>query len=495
VRCLTGAFGLGLLCCLLVLRSAVCEEAQEGKSNVRQTPGSEASINDTITVDFGAAVGKRVKALHGVNGGPFSQGAETDDLIGYHAGAGFPHTRLHDCRWPSPNVVDIPCVFPLFHAEADDVRNYVFAPTDDYLAPIVKNGSQIIYRLGTGIEHKTHYYVNPPKDFRKWADICVHLIRHYNEGWANGFHFNIRYWEIWNEPDLKGQMWSGTMDEYFALYEAAATAIKAHDPEIKVGGPAVMSIESDWVRPFLKFCQTRKLPLDFFSYHWYGSDPAGPAASAVKARRILDEFGFQRTEIHLNEWHDLNVGWNELRPTSREGFRVLRSNFQRTCGAEAAAFAAAVLIQLQDSPLDVANYFCAGADTLHWSMFDEYGVPSPTYWAFCAFNELTKTPARVFVTAPTSIYACAGLSDDHQQAGVLLANHKTPQAQWNVSIRNVPLTGPVRLQQYWVDEHHEFGLVRDETLAGSQSLLHLNLAPGTVCYLRFSKQSPGGTMR
>lgn len=472
-----------VLASCLALSSFPCETAQAATPNTLEAQGT---TNNTIRVDFGAPTGKRIKALHGVNGGPFSQGSETDNLIAYHAEAGFPQTRLHDCRWPSPNVADIPCVFPLFHAAVDDPRNYVFAPTDDYLAPIVKNGSQVVYRLGTGIEHKTHYYVNPPQDPQKWADICVHLIRHYNEGWANGFHFNIRYWEIWNEPDLKGQMWTGTQEDYFALYEAAATAIKAHAPDVKVGGPGLMSVDSDWVRPFLKFCQARKLPLDFFSYHWYGSDPAGPAASAVKARQILDEFGFQRTEIHLNEWHYLNAGWNELRPSSHEGFRVLRSKFQGTCGAEGAAFAAAVLIRLQDTPLDVANYFCAGADTLHWSMFDEYGVPSPTYWAFRAFNELTKTPVRVLTTAPPSIYACAGLSDDQHQAGVLLANHKTPQAHWKVAIDTLPLTGKVRLQRYWVDEHREFTLVGEETLADPHAVLHLDLAPGTVCYLRLS---------
>ncbi|MGO8678843.1 MAG: GH39 family glycosyl hydrolase [Limisphaerales bacterium] len=479
---------LALLLFMLVLRSACCQEAPGAVSTGRETMEAVASGKDTISIDFGSALGKRIKALHGVNGGPFSQGAETDDLIAYHAEAGFPHTRLHDCRWPSPNVVDIPCVFPLFHAEVDDARNYVFAPTDDYLAPIVKNGSQIVYRLGTGIEHKTHYYVHPPKDFQKWAEIGVHLIRHYNEGWASGFHFDIRYWEIWNEPDLQGQMWTGTMEQYFALYQTAALAIKAHDPKLKVGGPAVMRVDSDWVRPFLKFCQARKLPLDFFSYHWYGSDPAGPAASAVAARKVLDEFGFQGTEIHLNEWHYLNAGWNELRPATREGFRNLRGKFQGTCGPEAAAFAAAVLIQLQDTPLDVANYFCAGADTLHWGMFDEYGVPSSTYWAFRAFNELTKTPVRVSITAPPSIYVCAGLSDDKQQAGLLLANHKTPQAQWTVSVRNVPLTGKVRLRQYLVDERHEFSLVRDEAPADPHSALHLTLPPCSVCYLRLSSE-------
>jgi hypothetical protein len=476
---------MSVLCWLLALGSTLGAEIRDAGSGTRETLGSKALTDHTISINFGTSMG-RIKLLHGVNGGPFSQGAETDDLITYHAEAGFPYTRLHDCRWPSPNVVDIPCVFPLFHADVEDPRNYVFAPTDDYLAAIVKNGAQIVYRLGTGIEHKTHYYVNPPTDPRKWADICVHLIRHFNEGWANGHHFNIRYWEIWNEPDLKGQMWTGTMEQYFALYEAAATAIKAHDPQNKVGGPGLTHVGSDWVRPFLKFCSDRKLPLDFFSYHWYGSDPAGPASSAVAARKVLDEFGFQRTEIHLNEWHYLNVGWNELRPTTREGFRVLRAKFQGTYGAEAAAFAMAVLIQLQDTPLDVANYFCAGADTLHWSMFDEYGVPSPTYYAFRAFNELTKTPMRVPVTTPASIYGCAGLSEDKQRAGLLLANFKNPQTHWDLSVQKLPLSGTVRLQKYLVDERHEFSLLGEEIVSGSQPVLHLDLPPGTVCYLRFS---------
>lgn len=25
---------------------------------------------------------------------------------------------------------------------------------------------------------------------------------HYNDGWADGFSYNITYWEVWKEPDL-----------------------------------------------------------------------------------------------------------------------------------------------------------------------------------------------------------------------------------------------------------------------------------------------------
>ena len=59
--------------------------------------------------------------------------------------------------------------------------------------------------------------MHPPADAAKWAAICVGIIRHYNEGWANGFHHGIRYWEIWNEPENRPAMWTGTDEDYLAL--------------------------------------------------------------------------------------------------------------------------------------------------------------------------------------------------------------------------------------------------------------------------------------
>ena len=199
----------GLLCCLLVATHAPCAETPEA-----------SATNGTVSIHFGTPAG-RIKPLHGVNGGPLSRSSESDDLIVYHAEAGFPHTRLHDCQWPSPNVVDVHCVFPLFHADADDPRNYVFAPTDDYLAAIVKNGSQIVYRLGTCIEHKTQYNVNPPADPRKWADICVHLIRHLNE-WH---YINVG----WNESrPNKRESFRGLRTKFQATLGGGAHPVPRH---------------------------------------------------------------------------------------------------------------------------------------------------------------------------------------------------------------------------------------------------------------------------
>ena len=73
--------------------------------------------------------------------------------------------------------------------------------------------------------------------------------------------------------------WQGTEQEYFKLYEIATKAIKAHDPSLKVGGPVPFDTE-----PFLTYCRDRKLPLDFFAWHYYTDAPQELARVAVLSR-------------------------------------------------------------------------------------------------------------------------------------------------------------------------------------------------------------------
>lgn len=85
----------------------------------------------------------------------------------------------------------------------NDPANYDFAFTDILMRKIKECGAETIYRLGASIEHtEKKYFVFPPEDFEKYARICLNIIRHYNSGWANGFQYDLKYFEIWNEPDL-----------------------------------------------------------------------------------------------------------------------------------------------------------------------------------------------------------------------------------------------------------------------------------------------------
>ena len=57
-------------------------------------PANAAPPVEHISVDFSQEVG-RIKAIHGVNGGPVSNG-ENPDLSVWFREAGFPTARLHD---------------------------------------------------------------------------------------------------------------------------------------------------------------------------------------------------------------------------------------------------------------------------------------------------------------------------------------------------------------------------------------------------------------
>ena len=62
---------------------------------------------------------------------------------------------------------------------------------------------------------------------------------HYTEGWADGYNYKIRYWEIWNEPEVQDKMmWNGTPEEFYELYTVAATHLKNRFPHLKIGGYA-----------------------------------------------------------------------------------------------------------------------------------------------------------------------------------------------------------------------------------------------------------------
>jgi hypothetical protein len=192
-----------------------------------------------IKINFNREVGP-VKPLHGVNNGPKTANF-TYDATDYFQEAGFPFSRLHDTEYPfgGGEFVDIGCIFRRFDSDVNDPANYNFTLTDEYLKAIDQAGAKIIYRLGASIEHqpvKVHIY--PPADALQWAKICEHIILHVNEGWANGMHLGIEYWEIWNEPDIP-QCWAGTYEEFYALYRTAVTYLKSRFPYLKFGGPTV----------------------------------------------------------------------------------------------------------------------------------------------------------------------------------------------------------------------------------------------------------------
>lgn len=441
-----------------------------------------------LEVDFRKETGA-IRPLHGVNMGPLMMNGWLDFSDTYKELA-FPLTRLHDCVYAVPEVVDVHCIFPLFHADHHDPRNYRFKMTDDYIQSILDTGSQIVYRLGESIEHHTRnkYHVHPPADFNKWAEICVNIIRHYNEGWADGFHHNIRYWEIWNEPWLEPWLgplcWSGTDKDYFRLYEVAAKAIKDHDPTLKVGGPTTPTPGgmTPYARRFLAHCKKTKAPLDFFSWHHYARDPIDFVEGCRKAREGLDKAGFRKTETHLNEWSYLpSEGWKFNSPKKDPDC------VQRACdelgGPTGAAFIASTLIYLQDCQIDVANYYWVH-DSL-WGILSQWGHKQKSYYAFKAFRFMLDTPRRVKTTpnnAAKGHAILAGLGS-RKQAGIMLSNFRARETDFSVRIKGWPWNGSAVCRRYLLDQGHDLTLVEEHKIDGRSPVVNFCMPAPAFCYM------------
>lgn len=442
---------------------------------------------ETVSVDCAKPVG-RIRAIHGVNNGPVTRGNNAD-LEPWWKKAGFPTARLHDSHWPSPDVVDVSTIFPLPHLDPDDERNYLFAKTDDYLSGILRCDAKVIYRLGQSIErHGIRFDTDPPADLDAYARVCVNIVRHCNDGWADGFRHGITHWEIWNEPDI-GPCWKGTQEQFFELYGKVATAIERHDPRLAVGGPGLTGDafkEKGWGRPFLDRCKARKLPLDFFSIHAYVAEPREIADLVRTTRKELDARGFTQTEIHLNEWR-YAPGWGDLTPKRAEDWTTVPAFFKRGTGGKGAAYAAAVLIAMQDEPVDMMNFYTA--DISPWSMFGTFGIRTPVYHAFVAFNELAKRPSRVACAVAGAEgrpgVAVAGLAEDGRSAAVLASTFNAAAGSREFRIAGLPWAAESRVETLLVDGDHALEAVLPQAKATADGVtITIDLPADAVCLVR-----------
>jgi xylan 1,4-beta-xylosidase len=446
-----------------------------------------AADDPKLVVDCARRTGD-IRPLHGVNNGPLDGGGLID-LSAHHRQLAIPFTRLHDVHWPNPDVVDVHAVFPDARADPREPASYDFARTDAYVRSIVDTGSRIVFRLGESIEHTpVKRHVHPPADAEKWAAVCEGIVRHYNEGWAGGFRYDIRHWEIWNEPDNRPAMWTGSDEDYFRLYAAAAGRLKRRWPHLKVGGPAVGNTgefaagalrPSPFVGAFLERCRRDNLPLDFFSWHCYTNDPHEIAGRARGVRDLLDRAGFRSSESHLNEWNYLPD--NDWGPVLLAGQGEKRRRFyDRVGGAEGAAFAAATLLLLQDSPVDIANYY--SADAKGFGLFTEHGEPKKTFHAFRAFKLLTETPMRVAVSGSgeSGVFACAGLSETGDALTVLISN-VGGQRSVDLAFDGVPWSGPSRCEVRLLDQAHDLDAPQTSDLPAEHPHIRQRLGAQAVC--------------
>jgi xylan 1,4-beta-xylosidase len=506
------------LCTLLLCAAAFTQEVAKGGFR-------------TLRVDAGKVVGE-IRSFQGVNGPPTPLMTGLPNLVQQYKDLRINQVRTHDFMGPteidskfeqgngllawlipdSAQRADVVkagntgIIFPDWSADPEKPGSYNFAPTDRVLAAIRASGAEIYYRVGRSWGANSE----PPRDFDKFANAVKHIAMHYNQGWANGFHYNIRYWEFWNEPEAL--FWSGTPEQFYSLYEKTARALKSVDPTLKVGGVANAFAYNDgpFREGFIDYCAARKLPLDFFSWHTYAdrsADPYDAVRLARQIREVLDTHGFPKAESILSEWN--------LTPdfTADEKARLQ--------GVDNAAYIGAVLSYFQDAPIDHAMFY--RGDAAWMGLFDLQGEYFKTAYAFQAMGKMLDTPQRLSVegTDTFGFAAVAGRSADGNTVQILISNYAIPagfkphimqmppealkasppqpdasklkllppradivyrdNAGYNLTINNLPWgKGAFSVKRYRISKTQSLALVEERSSEGGSFNLSDALAPNAV---------------
>lgn len=111
------------------------------------------------------------------------------------------------------------------------------------------------------------YFLGVPDNPADWTDFCSRAAKRYKG--------QIRYWGLWNEPNLD-HFWAGSQQQYIdVILKRGADAIHAANPDAQVGGPELAHLTSgdadwyDWLRESLVQAGGK---LDFVTHHAYDVD-------------------------------------------------------------------------------------------------------------------------------------------------------------------------------------------------------------------------------
>lgn len=427
----------------------------------------------TITVDFSKNAGP-VKPMHAVNNGPLAPSVRGTSNFELYKAAGIPYARNHDASFCSgyggEHTVDVHRIFKNFDADENDPASYVFGPTDQYIKTTFDAGTKVFYRLGASIEHRYKYGTYPPKDFHKWARICEHIIRHYTEGWADGFKYDIAYWEIWNEPDCRNAdgsnpCWQGSEEQFIEFYSVAATYLKKCFPHLKIGGPAMLGPwRNDFRKCFLKTVKANRVPLDFYSFHCYANTPEGIYQAAVEGKKALKEAGLENAETILNEWNYVKGWMGDAWMQSLDAWKGLKGS----------SFIAGGMCACQYSPLDMLMFYEArpcGMCALFTT--DRPWIPLKGYYPFQMFSKLYNLGIATEISCDDSeLYAAAAKNDT--QAAIMLTYFadEAEEKSKNVSIdlKSLATSDKINVKYYLLDEDNDCKLVKEETISGNLEL-------------------------
>lgn len=388
---------------------------------------------------------------------------------------GVDYIRTHDYMIAFDHSV----IFPDTSADPLDPAAYNFHTTDSCVADIINAGVKVFYRLGQSYDIN-HIHNQPPASIEKWAQVCIQVIKHYNEGWNNGFYYNITDFEIWNEPDIR-DFWTGSVDEYIKLYRTTALKIKNYNPALKVGGPAISNVFNEsFINVFLDSVSTYNIPLDFFSYHLYFFyNPYYFKIVNGYVRNKLDLSGLTNTTLINSEWNSYMFSFETYSEWGMDD-------------ALNAASAAGAMIYMQESTID--KFFRYALDNYWFGLvnwYDQWRYSGHSMRAMCqTMDNGQRLPASGGDTLGTAVIASASPFLDEIQ--IIVTDNSSPAAGYTLNLAGLEPSHIYPYRIYRIDSVNKYFLIQTGVVSETMPVISTGVQPPYTDHIILDKLVAAG---
>jgi xylan 1,4-beta-xylosidase len=240
--------------------------------------------------------------------------------------------------------------------------------------------------------------VTPPKDHDKWGALVKNIVQHWTDRYGEE-EVKTWYFEVWNEPNLKPGFWTGTMQDYFKLYQYSAKAVKSVNPDYRIGGPGTAG--AAWEEEMIDFCIENDVPIDFVSAHSYGVNQGyldeygnsgtvlAPQEFAVsgdvlQSRKEIASSPKPNLELHYTEWSASYTPSDPIHDSYHSASYVLQKLKQ--VGDAAQSMSYWVFTDIFEESAPRFTPFHGG-----FGMLNTQGINKPVFYAYQFLNRLGDT--------------------------------------------------------------------------------------------------------
>ena len=256
--------------------------------------------------------------------------------------------------------------------------------------------------------------VTPPKEYEKCDALIKALVQHWTDRYGAD---EVKTWrfEVWNEPNLN-IFWrlaeKDRLPEYLKLYEHTAKAVKSVNKDYPVGGPS--GAGPVFIEELIDYCNKKKVPLDFITYHTYGLGD-GPSG--------LDQYGNRKLFLHPSLHYVCDSANQPLPAIVKKGKKKLpvyitewNSSYSPVDPVHDSFFAGPfILEQLRNTEALDSMSFWTFTDIFEengpaprpfhggFGLMSYQGIPKAAYWAYKYLSLLGNTE---LVSSDKSSYVC-----------------------------------------------------------------------------------------